>query len=129
MLNQQKKIVDRQGVFITLWVFIVINMAYADILSLMDSTSPIRQIMNGKKLPGGGLILGSILMETGIVMILFSKILPYNIGKWLNIFFALINILAVLNGGHGSYYYIFASIEMIALIFIIILSIKWKTLD
>ncbi|HEY5557543.1 hypothetical protein [Acetobacterium sp.] len=30
-----------------LWMFLLLNMAYADILSLMDATSPIRNIMAG----------------------------------------------------------------------------------
>ena len=39
-----------------LWIFVILNMAYADILSLMDPTSIIRGIMAGAPLPAGGLL-------------------------------------------------------------------------
>jgi len=120
---------NKRSIFTIIWVFIVINMAYADILSLMDSSSSIRQIMNGKALPPGGLIAGAILMETSILMILLCKILPYKIIKWLNIVISIINIAAVLAGGHGIYYYIFATIETLSMLIIIVLSLKWKEID
>ena len=39
-----------------LWVFVILNIAYADILSLMDPTSPIRTAMAGTPLPAGGFV-------------------------------------------------------------------------
>ena len=49
-----------------LWIFVILNMVYADILSLMDPTSLIREIMAGAPLPAGGLLAGAIVMETSI---------------------------------------------------------------
>lgn len=65
-----------------LWVFVVLNIAYADILSLMDATSPIRKIMAGASLPAGGLMAGAILMETSIAMVILSWVLPYKANRW-----------------------------------------------
>ena len=109
-----------------LWVFVVFNMAYADILSLMDATSPIRKIMNGASMPSGGLLAGAILMETAIIMIILSRFLPFKINKWANIIVALINILAVVVGGHGIYYLFFVVIEVFAMLAIIWVAWKWN---
>jgi hypothetical protein len=117
--------VERKDLLSTLWVFVLVNMAYADILSLMDPASVIRQKMAGAPLPAGGLIAGAILMETGIAMILLSRILPYRWNRWTNIFFAAVNIFAVVTGGSGVYYYIFAAIESISLILIIVIAARW----
>jgi len=49
-----------------LWIFIVLLMVYADIVSLLDPTSPIRKVMAGAPLPAGGLLAGAILMIISI---------------------------------------------------------------
>ena len=108
-----------------LWIFVVINMAYADILSLMDATSPIRQVMAGAPMPAGGLMAGAILMETAIAMIILSWILNYKVVRWVNIVIGALNILAVATGGHGSYYVFFATVEVVCLLLIIWFSWKW----
>ena len=46
-----------------LWIFVVLLMVYADIVSLLDPTSPIREVMAGAPLPAGGLLAGAILMD------------------------------------------------------------------
>ena len=109
-----------------LWIFVLVNMAYADILSLIDATSPIRQAMQGAPLPSGGLIAGAILMETGIAMILLSRVLKGQVNRWVNIFVAAINILAVVGGGHGLYYIFFATLEVSAMLLIIWLAWRWE---
>lgn len=109
-----------------LWIFVVLNMAYADILSLMDASSPIRKIMNGAAMPAGGLLAGAVLMETAIIMVILARFLPFRINKWANIVVATINILAVATGGHGMYYLFFASFEISAMLVIIWMSWKWK---
>ena len=118
--------VERKDLLFTLWVFVLINMAYADVLSLMDPASVIRRKMAGAPLPAGGLIAGALLMETGIAMILLSRILPYRWNRWTNIILAAINIFAVVTGGAGAYYYIFAAIESISLVLIIVIAVRWQ---
>jgi hypothetical protein len=109
-----------------LWVFVILNIAYADILSLMDSTSPIRAAMVGTPLPAGGLIAGAILMETSIAMVILSWILNYKVNRWVNTVIGALNILFVVRGGHGSYYVFFATVEVTCMLLIIWLAWKWK---
>jgi hypothetical protein len=108
-----------------LWIFVVLNLAYADILSLMDPTSPIRGVMAGAPLPAGGLILGAILMETSIAMVILSWVLKYKVNRWVTTVIGALNILAVVRGGHGLYYAFFATVEVACMLLIIWFAWRW----
>ena len=112
-----------------LWIFVIVNMAYADILSLMDPTSAIRKVMGGAPLPAGGLIAGAILMETAIAMVILSWLLNYKVNRWVNIVIGAFNILAVVTGGHGPYYVFFATAEVACILLIIWFAWKWRSLE
>jgi hypothetical protein len=75
-----------------LWIFVIVNMAYADILSLMDPTSIIRGIMAGNPLPAGGLLAGAIVMETSFAMIILPWILNYKVNRWVSLIIGLFMI-------------------------------------
>ena len=111
--------VTRKILLSTLWIVVLINMIYADILSLMDQASPIRRIIAGEPVPAGGLLMGAVLMETGIVMVILSQILNHRANRWVTSFICLINIIAVSTGGLGDYYVFFASIEIVCMLAII----------
>jgi hypothetical protein len=109
-----------------LWIFVILNMAYADILSLMDSTSIIRGIMAGTPLPAGGLLAGAIVMETSIAMVVLSWVLNYKVNRWVTIIIGLFMIWQIVIGGHGPYYVFFATVEVACILLIIWFSWKWK---
>jgi hypothetical protein len=109
-----------------LWIFVLFNMAYADILSLMDPTSPIRGIIGGTPTPPGGLLAGAILMETAIPMVILPWVLKYQASRWVNTFVGAVNIFAVVTGGHGLYYAFFATVEVVCMFVIVWLAWKWK---
>jgi len=109
-----------------LWVFVLLNIAYADILSLMDPTSAIRGVMAGAPMPAGGLMAGAILMETSIAMVILSWVLNYRAIRWVTIIIGAVNILAVVTGGHGPYYVFFAAVEVASILLIIWFAWKWK---
>ena len=65
----------------TLWVFVLLNMVYADILGTLrpgylDSLEQISQ-----QLTGGMVLLFSVFMEIGIAMILLSRVLAYKANR------------------------------------------------
>jgi hypothetical protein len=124
--NKQTAGIDTKVKLSLLWVFVLFNMAYADILSLMDPTSPIRKIMDGNPMPSGGLLAGAILMETAIVMVFLPWVLTYKANRWVNIVIGAINIFAVVTGGHGLYYIFFATVEVVCMLLIIWFAWKWK---
>ena len=110
----------------TLWIFVLFNMIYADILSLMDPASPIRNVMRGSPLPPGGLLAGAILMETPIAMVLLSRLLNRRANRWTNGILAILNILAVTVGEPARPYYIFfATIEVLSMALIVWYAWKW----
>lgn len=109
-----------------LWIFLILNMAYADILSLMDPTSIIRGIMAGTPLPAGGLLAGAIVMETSIAMVVLSWVLNYKVNRWVTIIIGLFMIWQIVIGGHGPYYVFFATVEVACILLIIWFSWKWK---
>jgi hypothetical protein len=118
---------DMKAKLSTLWIFVLFNMVYADILSLMDPASPIRRVMQGVPLPPGGLLAGAVLMETSIAMVLLSRVLKHRANRWANIIVAAINMVAVVAGGPGRPYYVFfATIEVICMSVIVWFAWKWS---
>jgi hypothetical protein len=109
-----------------LWIFVLLNMAYADILSLMDPTSAIREVMGGSPLPLGGLVLGAIIMEAAIAMVILSWVLNYKVNRWITIIIGAITMFGVVTGGHGLYYVFFATTEVACILLIIWFAWKWK---
>ena len=111
-----------------LWIFVIVNMAYADILSLMDPASIIRGIMAGNPLPAGGLLAGAIVMETSFAMVILPWILNYKANRWVTIIIGVFMILQIVIGGHGPYYVFFETVEVACILLIIWFAWKWKPL-
>ena len=109
-----------------LWVFVILNMAYADILSLMDPGSVIRGIMTGDPLPAGGLLAGAIVMELSIAMVILPWVLNYQINRWVSIIIGVFMIWQIVIGGHGLFYLFFAAVEVTCLLLIIWFAWKWR---
>ncbi|NTV37136.1 MAG: hypothetical protein HGA53_09295 [Anaerolineaceae bacterium] len=109
-----------------LWIFVVLLMVYADIVSLLDPTSPIREVMAGAPLPAGGLVAGAILMIISIVMVVLSWVLTYKVNRWVTILIGAFMIFYIVNGGHGLYYVLFESVEIACILLIAWFSWKWK---
>ena len=112
-----------------LWIFVIVNMAYADILSLMDPTSIIRGIMAGNPLPAGGLLAGAIVMEISLAMIILPWILNYKVNRWATIIIGVFMIWQIVIGGHGLYYLFFTSVEVASILLIIWFTWKWHNLE
>lgn len=110
-----------------LWIFVIVNMAYADILSLMDPASIIRGIMTGSPLPAGGLLAGAIVMETSLAMVIMPWILNYKVNRWVTIIIGVFMIWQIVMGGHGLYYLFFMSVEVASILLIIWFTWKWTT--
>jgi hypothetical protein len=112
-----------------LWIFVIVNMAYADILSLMDPASIIRGIMAGNPLPAGGLLAGAIVMETSFVMVILPWLLNYKVNRWVTIVIGLFMIWQIVIGGHGLFYVFFETVESVCILLIIWFTWKWRNLE
>ena len=106
----------------TLWIFATFNYIYADVLTLFDKTV-------ATNLSQGSLLGAAILVETAIVMVLLSRILPYRANRWANIIVGVINTLAVLISlivaTPALYYVFFAVIEIATTSFIVWYTWNW----
>ncbi|MFD0798437.1 DUF6326 family protein [Maribacter chungangensis] len=111
----------------TLWIVVMLNLIFADILSIMV------ELVNKKTL---GAILGEItstmaiaavLTNIPILMIYFSRVLPYKTNRYMNIGAAILTIVYVVGGGSlMPHYLVCAGIEIIMLLFILRNAFKWK---
>ena len=124
--NKSTTGIDPKVKLALLWIFVIVNMAYADILSLMDPTSPIRSIMAGNPLPAGGLLAGAIVMETSFAMVILSWLLSYKANRWVSLIIGIFMIIQIVIGGHGLYYVFFTIVEVGCILVIIWLAWKWK---
>ena len=112
-----------------LWIFVVLLMVYADIVSLLDPTSPIREVMAGAPLPAGGLLAGAILMIISISPVMLSWVLSYKVNRWVSIIIGAYMIVYIVIGGHGLYYVLFETVEVACILLTIWFTWKWKPAD
>ena len=124
---------DRKVILSTLWIFAIFNYLYADIVGLMDSSllkEYITGTVGGLQITQGFLLLGSLLMETAIVMVLLSRVLKYRANRWANIIAGVIHTVAVSSsmfvGTPTLYYIFFGTIEIVCTLFIVWYAWTWR---
>ncbi len=113
----------------TLWVIVMLNMAYADILSLyvpgiheelaaFAGGTPIVMLM----------LFGAVKIQFPLAMIFLSRVLGVKANRWANIIIAVTTIIFVVGGGSLMPHYIFiASIEVLCMLAIIWTAWRWKS--
>jgi hypothetical protein len=113
---------DKKVLLSTLWIVVMINMAYADILSLhvpgtleevaktsISTGTPIPLLMLG----------GAIMLEIPIAMIFLSRVLKNKVNRWANIIASVITIAYVVGGGVSYPHYMFiATVEIVCMLLI-----------
>ncbi|NLI41395.1 MAG: hypothetical protein GX421_09480 [Caldisericales bacterium] len=118
----------------TLWIFIMFNMAFADIIGFtypgfmakLVAGGPIDGIVVTPTL----LLIGALLLEIPTVMILLSRLLKHSINRWFNVIAAVITIIYVVGMSTPTVvYWFFCSLEIIASLVIIVLAYKWRFLE
>jgi hypothetical protein len=129
---------DRRVILSTLWIFAILNYAYADIMTLFFN--PVLQkeehqrILSGYvgdiRITQGFVLVAAILMETAIVMVLLSRVLPYGANRWTNILVGVLHTASVIwsmTGGPVNLFYVFfATIEIGCTLFIVWYAWTWR---
>ncbi len=115
---------DVQVKLSTLWIVVMFNMAFADILSFMmeltTGQTPEVQVTQGL------MLVMAIILEIPIAMIILSRVLKYRANRWANIVAAAITIVFVIGGGSIYLHYIFfAAVEVVCMLFIVRYAWKW----
>ena len=128
--------VDRKVGLSTLWIFVMFNFLYADVIALFDI------VYNGKSSASGGSIqftpatlLGvSVLMEIPMAMVILSRVLKYRANRWTNIAVGTAYtavtliiqfIVPISNGTATTYYIFFGAVEILSTLLIVWYAWKW----
>jgi hypothetical protein len=128
---------DRKLLLSMLWLFFVVNIIYADVFSLIDVTfsgTDVSAAENSELISAivtpGMLFLIAIIMESGMAMIVLSRLLKRAINRWANIVIAVLQALvlsaSLFVGTPKIYYVFFATVELITLFLIIGYAWTWK---
>jgi hypothetical protein len=119
-----------------LWVFMVLNYLYCDVLSLFDPAT-VRDLLAGHAAGGSVqvtpefLLASAVLMEIPMAMILLTRVLGHGASRWANVvaaaFMAVVQIGSLGVGTPTSYYLFFSVIEVGTLALIAVLALRWAT--
>jgi hypothetical protein len=134
MNTPQKNTSEMPAKLSTLWIFLLFNMAFADIFSFMYPGF-MAQIVAGTPVDGIVitpifLLIAAIVTEISIAMVFLSRFLKPGINRWVNIVGAVITILWVVGGGTLIPTYIFlASVEVLTSLVIIGMAWNWRSTE
>jgi hypothetical protein len=134
---EEKKVTDdvtskMKVILSTLWIFVVLNYLYCDVVSLMDSNllqQYLSGTVGGMQLSQRFLLGASVLMEISIAMVFLSRILKYRANRVINIIAGVLTTIVqilTLIGTPTMYYIFFSAIEITGTIAISIIAYKWK---
>jgi len=117
----------------TLWIFVMFNYLYCDVMTLMDPVL-LPQFMKGSvagfKITEEFLLGAAILMEIPIAMILLSRVLDYRANRWANIIAGSIKTVVMaatmfMGDGPELYYLFYGIIEIACTSYIVWYAWKW----
>ena len=116
-----------------LWVFVMLNMIYADILSFMYP-GYLNQILEGRAeqitITPTFLLVAAIVTQIPIAMALLSQVLPLRAARWANMVAAVFTIAYIVGGGSATPHYIFiAGLEALGCLVILRTAWRWRTSD
>ena len=129
MINKLFAPIDIKTKLSTLWIFILLNMIYADIIGYLEPGT-LEAIMAGDfgfEMTPAILLVISLVQAIPIAMVLFSRILQDGINRWANIIAGVITILYVVGGGSWDQtsYMVFGTIEVVAMLSVIWSAWRW----
>jgi len=123
---------DRKRMLSLLWIFVMFNFTYGDILTLYFNNALQHKLwtlfqsgtVGSVHITQVFVLLGAVLLETAIAMVLLSRVLPYRANRWANIIVGVIQIVANVQALTGPvvrnfYFEFFTVIEIVCLLFIV----------
>jgi uncharacterized protein DUF6326 len=118
---------DRKSLFSTLWIFVLLNYIYADLLMMI--VNPTIYQRAAAKMTTGTVLGFAVLMEILIAMVLLVRVLPHRANRWANIVAGLIGtafVAVTLGGSPPPYYVFFSSLEIASTLFIAWYGWTWR---
>jgi hypothetical protein len=124
------KNIDKKALLSTLWIVVMFSLLKADILSLFipGIAEELAQTSasTGAAIPQL-MLFGAVMGTVGIAMIFLSRYLNRSANRWVNLIVSPLYILYIVGGGTLYPHYIFlATVEVICLLFIFWIALKWQ---
>ena len=133
-MNSNKKTagMDMKAKLSTLWIFILLNVLFADIHGFFKPGF-LEEIMTGfvggVQMTEGLFLLAAIQLEIPIAMVLLSRVLKYRVNRWANIISGVTTIAIFIGNLSTDLDKIFVgTIVIVALLLIIWYAWKWHNL-
>ncbi len=129
--NRLVQVQDKRVILSTLWVLVMFCIAYADIIGFLEPGT-LEKIIKGNvgfDLTPAVILVISLLQAIPIAMILVARCFRREVNRRLNIVAVVLTLLYVLGGGNwaSASYYVFASLEVVAMLSIIWLAWNWRS--
>ena len=124
---------QRKALLSTMWIFVLLNMVYADILGMLRPGYLEFLDRMSQQLTASTVLLFAVLMEIAIAMVLLSRILDYKANRWAHFIAIPLTILWVivpslmpsLGDATPLSYVFFASVEVMTMLVIFWYVWKW----
>ena len=114
-----------------LWIFILFNMVFADVLTFMYPgylKEVLMGTVGGVHITAGFLVAAAVLTEVPIAMIVLSRVLKQRANRWANIVAAVITIAYVIGGSTRYPHAIFfTAVQVACALLIVWYAWKWRS--
>ena len=122
--------IDIRGRLSTLWIVVMFNMIYADIIGFLNPDL-LRGLMTGYaegiRVTPQLLVAAAIMVEIPTLMVLLSRILKPTVNRWANIVAVALTTAFIIGGGSVSpHYLVLAAMELVCLAFILRYAWRWR---
>jgi len=121
----------------TLWVFVMFNFVYADVVALFDIVYNAKGNQSGVQFTPTTLLGVSILLEVPMLMIILSRVLPLKANRWANIVagvaYTVVTLLTqfiipISSGTTTTYYLFFGAIEIAVTSLVVWYAWRWHNI-
>jgi hypothetical protein len=125
--------VDRRARLSLLWVFVMLNLLLADVLSFL-SADTLKEVLAGHAgqivITPGFLLLAAALTEVPIAMVVLCLVLPQRAARWANVIAGLFTIVYIWGLGSATPHYVFiAGVETLGCLLIVWSAWTWRRAD
>lgn len=124
---------DRKSLLSTMWIFVILNMIYADIIGMLRPGYLESLDQMSQELTGGAVLLFAVIMGIVIVMVPLSKMLARKVNRWAHFVAIPLSILWVvvpslipsLGDSTPLSYIFFVSVEVLTMLAMLWFVWKW----
>lgn len=117
----------------TLWILLSLNYIWNDVFSLYFVPGVTEEAIG---FTGGSWVAPfafAVIIETAVVMVLFSRILPYAMNRWANIIVGVLHTAlatwSVIEGVPEPFYAFIVTAEIVTTLLIVWYAWKWRKLE